>query len=299
MKLSEFLLTSFFKAISLIPVKIQLILGKYIGLLLFRYVKKRKAVAIWNLTKCFPMLNKEEVNKTARENFVRLGQSFFELCNSYYRSEKSLKKLVSNLDQIENEFNKIKYEKVLLLIPHTATSVDWVVRVPCFFMKLNGMHRPQDSSMMDKIITKGRSRFVDKIFEPNQGKLLLQTLDDGESVLYAPDQDYGYKNSIFVDFFNHKALTVVFPSVLVERTNCKAYLFTLTKNNDATYKAGLRKLDLSGDNIEDDLSTINKSIEEFATEYKSEYFWIHRRFKNRPEGESSFYPDEALRDNWL
>ena len=31
----------------------------------------------------------------------------------------------------------------------------------------------------------------------------------------------------------------------------------------------------------------------------SEYFWIHRRFKNRPEGERNFYPDEALRERWL
>ena len=299
MRISEFILTSFFKTISLIPIRVQLSLGKYIGLLLFKYVKKRKAVVLWNLSKCFPKLNREEIHKTAKENFIRLGQSFFELCNSYYRSEKSLRKLVSNLNEIEDEFNKIKDEKILILIPHTATSVDWVVRVPCFFMKLNGMHRPQDNSVMDKIITKGRSGFVDKIFEPNQGKLLLETLDEGESVLYAPDQDYGYKNSIFVNFFNHKALTVIFPSILAKRTGCKTYLFTLTKNTNSTYRARLRKIDLSGKNIEEDLSKINKSIEEFATKHKSEYFWIHRRFKNRPEGEASFYPDEALRDNWL
>ena len=66
------LITSFFKTISLIPIRVQLSLGKYIGLLLFKYVKKRKAVVLWNLSKCFPKLNREEVHKTAKENFIRL-----------------------------------------------------------------------------------------------------------------------------------------------------------------------------------------------------------------------------------
>ena len=107
-----------------------------------------------------------------------------------------------------------------------------------------------------------------------------------------------FKNSIFIDFFNHKALTVVFPSVLVKRTNCKVFLLTLVKEKGA-YLADIKELMLKGLDFEDDLRIINSAIENFAQTNKQEYYWIHRRFKNRPEGEDKFYPDDALREYWL
>ena len=166
------------------------------------------------------------------------------------------------------------------------------------FLKVNGMQRAAENKLWNKIMTDGRGKFVEKIFLPNEGKKLLDTLNDGESVLYAPDQDYGFKNSIFVDFFGHKALTVVFPSILVKRTNCKVFLLTLVKEDDF-YHADIKELFLEGTNVENDLRKINFAIENFARNNMTEYYWIHRRFKNRPEKEDSFYPDDALRDNWL
>ena len=56
---------------------------------------------------------------------------------------------------------------------------------------------------------------------------------------------------------------------------------------------------LTGEDQASDLKMINSAIEDFAQKHKSEYYWIHRRFKNRPEGEDNFYPDDALRDYWL
>ena len=271
--------------------------GMLLGKLLFKYLKKRKAVTIWNIKKCFPNLDEAQVKDIAKQNFIRLGQSIFEICNSYYKSDKQFLKMIINSCEIEKKILEIKNQKNLILVPHTG-NVDFVVRLPSIFLKLNGMQRAQENKLWDKIMTEGRSKFVDKIFLPNQGKKLLETLDNGESVLYAPDQDYGYKNSIFVDFFNHKALTVVFPSVLVKRTKCKVYLLTLVKEKNG-YVADLKKLDLKGENEEADLKKINSAIEVFANSNISEYYWIHRRFKNRPKGEQSFYPDDALRSTWL
>ena len=293
----EIILKIFLRLLSLIPFGMQMFFGMLLGKLLFKYLKKRRAVTMWNIKKCFPNLDKKEVKEIAKLNFSRLGQSIFEICNSYYKSDKQFLKMIINSCEIEKKILEIKNQKNLILVPHTG-NIDFVVRLPSIFLKLNGMQRAQENKLWDKIMTEGRSKFVDKIFLPNQGKKLLETLDNGESVLYAPDQDYGYKNSIFVDFFNHKALTVVFPSVLVKRTKCKVYLLTLVKEKNG-YVADLKKLDLKGENEEADLKKINSAIEVFANSNISEYYWIHRRFKNRPKGEQSFYPDDALRNTWL
>ena len=293
----EILLKILLRSLSILPFKVQMFLGKLLGKLLYRVLKKRRRVVAWNIKKCFPNLSQNEIETLAKNNFTRLGQALFEICNSYFWSDKKFLRKIKNIEEFKKKITAIQDSKNLLLVPHTG-NVDFVVRAPSLFLKVNGMQRAAENKLWNKIMTDGRGKFVEKIFLPNEGKKLLDTLNDGESVLYAPDQDYGFKNSIFVDFFGHKALTVVFPSILVKRTNCKVFLLTLVKEDDF-YHADIKELFLEGTNVENDLRKINFAIENFARNNMTEYYWIHRRFKNRPEKEDSFYPDDALRDNWL
>ena len=89
-------------------------------------------------------------------------------------------------------------------------------------------------------------------------------------------------------------MTVIFPSILVQRTDCDVYLFTVTKKK-FEYEINLINLDLNGEDAEKDLKKINQAIEECVKKNPDNYLWSHRRFKNRPEGEASFYPDDLLR----
>jgi len=290
-------LKTFLWLLSLIPFKVQMFFGKILGKIMYKLLIKRRNVVTWNIHKCFPDFNKDDVTKLAKENFTRLGQGVFEICNSYFWSEKKYLKRIKNIEEFKTKINAIKNSKNLLLVPHTG-NIDFVVRAPSLFMKVNGMQRSADNEVWDKIMTEGRKKFINELFLPNEGRKLLKTLNKGASVLYLPDQDYGYKKSIFLDFFNHKALTVIFPSLLVKRTHCKVFLLTLVKEGDF-YEANIEQLMLTGESVEEDLKIVNSAIENFAQSHKSEYYWIHRRFKNRPEGEENFYPDSALRKEWL
>ena len=293
----EIFLKTFLWLLSLIPFKVQMFLGKILGKILYKLLSKRRKVVTWNIYKCFPNFSKDDVTKLAKENFMRLGQGFFEICNSYFWSDKKYMKRLKNIEEFKKKMESVKNSKNLLLVPHTG-NIDFVVRAPSLFMKVNGMQRSAENKVWNKIMTEGRKKFITELFLPNEGRKLLKTLNKGDSVLYLPDQDYGYKKSIFLDFFNHKALTVIFPSLLVKRTCCKVFLLTLVKEDDF-YVADLEPLMLTGESVEKDLKIVNSAIENFAQKHKSEYFWIHRRFKNRPEGEKSFYPDSALRKEWL
>lgn len=291
------LFKNFLRSLSLLPFKVQMFLGMLLGKLFYRILVKRKKVVTWNLHKCFPNLKKNEIEIIAKRNFVRLGQAIFEVCNSYYKSDKDFKKMIKNLEEFRKKILAIKGKKNLILIPHTG-NIDFVIRVPTLFSNISGMQRSADNKLWDKIMTEGRSKFIDKIFLPHEGRNLLRTLNNNGSVLYAPDQDYGFKSSKFIDFFNHKALTVIFPSTLVRRTKCNVFLLTVVKEDNA-YRADIKEINLNGIDQEEDLRKINSAIEDFAENHLSEYFWVHRRFKNRPKGEQSFYPDDALRENWL
>ena len=85
---------------SLIPFEAQMYLGMLFGKFLYKVLKKRKKVVICNIEKCFPNLKREEKDNLAKENFIRLGQAIFEICNSYHWSDKKYLKKIKDVIRV-------------------------------------------------------------------------------------------------------------------------------------------------------------------------------------------------------
>ena len=294
MKILEYLIYLILKFLNILPQSIQYLIGKGIGKIFYKRFNDRREIARWNLKKCFPEKNEKEIRVILKQSFERLGESLFEFLNAFWAPDKKLKKLIINFDEIKNiveGFDKSKGK--LLLFMHTP-NLDLVVRTASLFMPVSGMARTQNNKIIDNLFKASRKKFTERIFNPSEILELLNFLKNGKACLYAPDQDYGYKSSIFVDFFGHKALTVKFPYLASKRANCDVYLFSLKKRG-LQYSAALEKINLKKENVEEDLKTINSKIENYILSNPENYLWSHRRFKNRPEGEAPFYPADLLR----
>jgi len=294
MSILEYFIYLLLKILSILPQRLQYFLGRLLGIIFFMSFKKRREISRWNLKKCFPNKNETEINSILKQSFIRLGESLFEFLNAFWASDKKLQKLIVNFEDLKKTSNDLSSSKgKLLLFMHTP-NLDLVVRAASLFMPVSGMARPQSNKIVDNLFKASRKKFTERIFNPKEILELLNYLKIGKACLYAPDQDYGYKNSIFVNFFGHKALTVKFPYIAKRRSNCDIYLFSLEKKG-FKYVAHLDKLLLDGVDMEKDLRQINYEIEEFISKNPENYLWSHRRFKNRPEGEESFYPQDLLR----
>ena len=294
MKFVEYLTYFLLKILTLFPRRLQLLMGKFFGYILFSLIKKRKEIARYNLEKCFPEKNSIEINLILKANFYRLGESLFEFLNAFWMSDRKLKKLIVNFDEVRDTCYDMDNSKGKLLLFMHNPNLDLVVRAASLFMPVSGMAKEQKNKIIDNLFKASREKFTERIFNPKEILELMNFLKKGKACLYAPDQDYGYKNSIFVDFFGNKALTVKFPYIAARRTNCDVYLFSLEKKNQK-YFANFNKLNVFGKNLEEDIRTINFEIEKFIRRNPDNYLWSHRRFKNRPDGEESFYPDYLLR----
>ena len=294
MKILEYLIYLILKFLNILPQSIQYLIGKGIGKIFYKRFNERREIARWNLKKCFPEKNEKEIGLILKQSFERLGESLFEFLNAFWAPDKKLKKLIINFDEIKSiveGFDKSKGK--LLLFMHTP-NLDLVVRTASLFMPVSGMARTQNNKIIDNLFKASRKKFTERIFNPSEILELLNFLKNGKACLYAPDQDYGYKSSIFVDFFGHKALTVKFPYLASKRANCDVYLFSLKKRG-LQYSAALEKINLKKENVKEDLNTINSKIENYILSNPENYLWSHRRFKNRPEGEAPFYPADLLR----
>ena len=115
----------------------------------------------------------------------------------------------------------------------------------------------------------------------------MRWLKNGKTVLYAPDQDYGMKNSTVVDFFGMPAATISAPLKIINNTNCKTFFL-----NSYFYKGKLiidvDEVKINQNSVDEFSSELNMLIESKIKLNPEEYLWQHRRFKSTL-GKESIY----------
>ena len=97
MRFIEYFVYLVLKLLSLLPQRLQFFLGKGLGSVFYLFFKERREIARWNLKKCFPSKNDDEIDNILKESFFRIGESLFEFLNAFWASDKKIKKTILNL----------------------------------------------------------------------------------------------------------------------------------------------------------------------------------------------------------
>ena len=121
-------------------------------------------------------------------------------------------------------------------------------------------------------------------------KPLVAALRAGEPLYLLPDMDYGLSDSVFVPFYGVPAATV--PSLsrfarlsgalvvpVISRLTPQGYEITVMPPWDG----------YPTDDAVADTAEMNRRLEGFIDTMPEQYYWVHKRFKNRPQGEPSPY----------
>lgn len=273
---------------------VEFLFAKSIAYLLRTFGNIRRKIADKNLEVCFPDLDELDRSKILNKHYLHLGASIFQGLKAWVLSSENFKKLLINLDEFDLDELKKSSQGNLILIPHT-TDLEITGRVAAMMFNVNAMAKKQKGRLVNNFIFSSREKYFKQILLPNEVLKSMRLLQKGENLLYLPDQDYGYDHSIFVPFFNIPTLTVKFPSIAKKRTKCKIYFLYLedVKNR---YKIILKKIDMSGENLYEDLALLNKEIEISIREQPERYLWIHRRFKHRPKDDLEIYDRSLMRE---
>ena len=116
---------------------------------------------------------------------------------------------------------------------------------------------------------------------------MIKALKAGKTIWYAPDHDYGRKNSVFVPFFAVKeACTTAGTRMLLKSApQTKVVPFSPIRNKDFSgYTVKISPV-VDFSDCEDDVQTatkMNKVVEGEILNAIEQYMWLHRRFKTRP-----------------
>ena len=277
--------------LSHLPYTWQHAIGRRIGMLFHRLAGRRRSIAAVNLSLCFPELSTSEREKILTEQFVSMGIGVMETAMSWWSPDRRLGQL-AHLDGLQHLQAALSRGKGVILLSAHFTTLEIGGRLLALQSPFHVMYREHKNAAFDRVMKSARIKHFGKAIARGDLRGVLRSLRDNVPVWYAPDQDYGREQSVFVPFFGIPAASITATSRLARISGAAVVPFFQTRLPDARgYQLTLYPpLDnFPGESVAADIRRINKIIEARIREQPGQYLWVHRRFKTRPEGEADVY----------
>jgi len=267
--------------------------GRALGRIGHRVAGTRRAVARRNIEICFPELTPAERDELALRHFEALGCSMMEWALGRWASSGKLERMTT-LNGVEHVQRAIaKGKGVILLSAHfTALEISGRIfskHVPPFDV----VFRPFRNPMTTELIASGREMSARKVIDKNDIKAMIRSLREGVAVWYAPDQAYSQKQSALIEFFGEPAMTNIATTTLAKLGNAVAIPFFPRRLPEGGYVVDILPPieGLPSDDAVADTRKYIAQLEEHIRKSPEQYYWVHRRFKNRPAPLPDAYAD--------
>lgn len=260
-----------------------------VGGLLFHWGRRR--VTLINLKLCFPQKSDAEREQIGRDVFRNLARSTFELGRVWYAPVATALDNVALVDKQHIDVWRGN-TPVIVLAPHFVGLDMGGTRFSYEYPEVFSMYSEQKNKVFDHALRRARQRFNNAHLITRQQGLrpVLKALKEKQLFYYLPDMDFGAKDAVFVDFFGVKTATVTALSRLAKITGAKV-IPLVTRQTPDGYEAKFYPAweNFPSDDALADARRLNAFLEERILEMPAQYFWVHKRFKTRPEGEASLY----------
>jgi len=265
--------------------------GTAVGSLLFMVLGKRRRIALINLRLAMPELSEAERVRLARQHFQSYSRSVWERAILWWAPEARLRRLIRIEPRVP--LDQIQSGPTILLCPHFVC-LDVAGVAVMLETTLCSIYVAQKNKAFDEILRKGRSRFRPvQLFSRKEGvKPIIRAMREKLPYFMLPDMDFGAKDAEFVPFFGIPAATLTAPGRIASATGAAVIPVVATfLPNYQGWKVTFYPAwdNYPGEDMVAAARRMNAFIEERVREAPAEYFWTHKRYKTRPEGEPSFY----------
>lgn len=274
-----------------LPWSLKLGIGKALGLLAWRFVKRRRQITATNIALCFPEKNAAQQRQLVKETFIANGIGLVETATGWCRHPESLRHRVAYNGQEHLIRAKAQGKGVLVVGIHFST-LDLGGALQTLFTPADVVYRPHNNPLFERFMTRARSRLFGQAIDRHDLRGVIRRIKAGHTVWYSPDQDFGRDVSVFAPLFGQQAATIRLTGKIARMTGAPVVPIMFHRNPDnRSYTIEcLPAFDNfpSGDDVAD-ATRVNEFIERAIRKHPEQYLWLHRRFKTRPEGEMGFY----------
>ena len=274
--------------IHFLPMKWIGALGAGLGSILYRFGRGR--VTRINLALCFPHLSEAERFEIGRKHFRMLGRNALELSIMVWGTDEQLLKLI-RVEGMEH-LKAAAGRPIIALAPHFIGLNMGGIRVAYEYPGTASIYSRQKNPAVDRVFLKARTRFGAPHLVSRQDGLrsVIRVIRSGKPFYFLPDMDFGRRDAVFVPFFGVQTATITTLPRLAKLADA-AVIPVVTRQVGDGYVVRFYPewKDYPTGDVEADVRRMNAFIEERVLEMPEQYFWAHKRFKTRPEGEPSPY----------
>jgi KDO2-lipid IV(A) lauroyltransferase len=276
-----------------LPLRFSLKLGSGLGTLFYYFAVSRRRIAETNIALCFPELSELEQKQLVRATLKEVGINFVEGAAALWGSSTMFKDCQS-VTGLEHVAAARETGQGILLVGAHFTTIDVAGRIFSEYEKFDVLYRSDPNPLFDYTIKQARETFAGNAIARSDTRQMIKNLRQGHMIWYAPDQDYRTPHVVFAPFFGIPAATIIGTSRIARLGNAVVLPLSHYRDDKGCYHVEVHPPLVGfpcGDDVVD-ATRINQVIETAVRKHPAQYLWVHRRFKRRPPGEPSVYPQK-------
>ena len=283
----------FLALLSALPYRLVVLFGYGLGAIAARIPGKRNRVVKTNLRLCFPQLDNSAIDAIANEHWKLLGRSIAERGIIWLGSAQA----VSNMIEVRSAVD-LSDKKPRILVNMHFTGIEGSIVISALaaergWPRTSGLFQRMKNSFFNERIIRWRNRFGGNAID-RQGNLLalIREIRKGNLIILAPDLDLGPRDSVFVPFFGVQTNTITAVSRLASIAQAEVCMMVTTLLPGRSRYCCVISKPIDGFPSDDpiaDTARLNAIYEAEVRQHVAEYYWVHKRFKNRPDGQTSPY----------
>ena len=279
------LITILFLPFRLLPQKLVVLLGRFLGFFLHHIFRFRLAIVTYQLGLAFPEKTPEEMKSLITGVYRNLGINFMEFLAFPLRRVSEDRMIIHNKEIIDQAMQEGR--GVIILSAHFS---NWELT-----MRFLGNNYPVHTITKEfkskfgealKVVSREKSgiRFLPR---RNSMKDIMKALKANECVLMVIDQNMTRDEGIFVDFFGIPACTMSAVSVIGGRMkplivpvsayrDDDLYRYHITVHNPVDLEF---PSDDKEDNNRHNTQILTRVLEDEIRQHPDQWLWIHKRWK--------------------
>ena len=280
----------FMRVLAHLPLAWVRALGWAMGQVLYVVVVPRRKVVLTNLRLCFAPWSESKRRQVARQHFVHFAQAWLDRGWLWHGSETMVRarlKITGELDVFKGD------QPLVIFAPHfVGLDAGWTALTAQIDRHFATIYSHQSNALVDEWVLQGRKRFgTTKLFDRADGpKPVVKALRAGNLLYLLPDMNYGLQESVFVPFYGVPAATVTSLTRLAKLGRASV-VPVITRMTPEGYEVQVMPAwtDVPGRDVTADTALMNLRLQGYIDKMPAQYFWVHKRFKDQPEGHPSVY----------
>lgn len=266
-------------------------LANCLGRLWYALDRRHRTIAKRNLDLAYgDELSQEAKASICRNTFIHLACVCLELPLLFRLNENNLDRYItfSGTEHVQSVLGKGK--GILVMASHFG---NWELMSLAFSMRYRPFYvvmRPLDSPLLNKWVVQMRTRGGNEaITKGESARRIIRLLRQREAVALLVDQNVDWYEGVFVPFFKEVACTGKALATLAVRTDALVLSVYNYREPDGRYhmviqpEVEITRSKNSAADVELNTARFNRIIEGYVREHPEQWFWLHQRWKTRPQ----------------